>query len=65
MQIFANGKGGKHRNTPDAKAWRGATAALATAVQAEYPKMGRVIALCHAEDETAAYLRRAARLVRA
>lgn len=65
MQIFANGKGGKHRNTPGAKAWRGATAAMATAIQAEYPEMNRVIALCHAEDETAAYLSAAARLVRA
>jgi len=64
MKIFANGQGGKHRNSTDAKAWRGATSAMADAILAEYPEMNRVIALCHAEDETASYLRSAARRAR-
>jgi hypothetical protein len=64
MKIFANGQGGRHRNTNEARTWRNATSAVRAAILAQYPEMNYVIAHGHAEDETASYLHRAARIAR-
>jgi hypothetical protein len=65
MKIFANGQGGKHRDTTEAQTWRKATRAVADAISAQHPQMSRVIVLLHAEDETASHLRSVARQARA
>jgi hypothetical protein len=64
MEIFANGHGGKHRDTDQARTWRSATSTVAAAILAQNPEMGRAIVQFRAEDETALYLRTAARNAR-
>lgn len=52
--VFANGQGGKHRNTPQAAFWRYTVATAADHTQEQHPGMSRAMALVYAEIATAA-----------
>lgn len=53
LVVFANGRGGKHRDTPQAAFWRHTVTTSANHTQDQYPGMSRAIALSYAELATA------------
>lgn len=51
MQIFANGHGGKHRNTPQANAWRTATTIITSRLISSGQMTDPTVARLMAEDD--------------
>lgn len=49
IEIFANGHGGKHRDTDGARKWRTATASVARTLGRRYPHADRSALLVQAE----------------
>lgn len=59
FQIYDLGRGGKHRDTLAARAWRNETSRIAKYIRARYPNMPLHAVLDHAELELASAYRQA------